>query len=164
VKPLGRSKPAGARNRDKDHTRQWRCVMGVNLVVGDVDAIIRASRGGGGSCARSTSCGRSLVRNLPWRDLRGRLLFLPACVCQVAGSLDRLSREVRRITLIAGYPEYVGTKIFNFGDRDSRTARERNHRKACLPNYSGFGRKALILRPAPNPLWSTQRRKSRRAG
>ena len=41
------------------------------------------------------------------------LLFHSGMRLQVARSLERLKQEVRGITLIAGYPEYEGTKIFN---------------------------------------------------
>ena len=41
------------------------------------------------------------------------LLFHSGMRLQVANSLERLKQEVRGITLIAGYPEYADTRIFN---------------------------------------------------
>src|SRR5450631_4670368 len=60
---------------------------------------------------------------------------------QVTNSIERLKREVRGITLIAGYPEYEGTRIFNAAIviRDGEVLA--NHRKACLPNYRVFDEK-----------------------
>src|ERR1700730_13677926 len=60
---------------------------------------------------------------------------------QVAKSLERLKKEVRGITLIAGYPESDGARIFNSAIviRDGEVLA--NHRKACLPNYRVFDEK-----------------------
>jgi NAD+ synthase (glutamine-hydrolysing) len=60
---------------------------------------------------------------------------------QVARSIARLKQEVRGITLIAGYPEYSGSMIFNSAIviRDGEVLA--NHRKACLPNYRVFDEK-----------------------
>jgi NAD+ synthase (glutamine-hydrolysing) len=68
----------------------------------------------------------------------------------VARSIDRLKREVRGITLIAGYPEYDGTLIFNSAIviRDGKVAA--NHRKACLPNYRVFDEKRYFT-PGTEP-------------
>src|SRR6202047_1645521 len=69
------------------------------------------------------------------------LLFHSGMRLQVARSLERLKQEVRGITLIAGYPEYAGSKIFNAARviRDGKVLA--NHRKACLPNYRVFDEK-----------------------
>ena len=59
----------------------------------------------------------------------------------MARSLERLKSEVRGITLVAGYPEYVGDRIFNSAlvMRDGDVLA--SHRKACLPNYRVFDEK-----------------------
>jgi NAD+ synthase (glutamine-hydrolysing) len=69
---------------------------------------------------------------------------------QVAKSLERLQQEIRGITLIAGYPEYVGSTIFNAAIviRDGRIIA--NHRKACLPNYRVFDEKRYFT-PGTQP-------------
>src|SRR5258708_27077937 len=69
---------------------------------------------------------------------------------QVARSLERLKQEVRGITLIAGYPEYAGSKIFNAAIviRDGKVLA--NHRKACLPNYRVFDEKRYFT-PGTEP-------------
>jgi len=69
------------------------------------------------------------------------LLFHSGMRTQVTQSIERLKREVRGITLVAGYPEYEGTRIFNAAIviRDGEVLA--NHRKACLPNYRVFDEK-----------------------
>src|SRR5271168_4946998 len=69
------------------------------------------------------------------------LLFHSGMRLQVGRSLERLKQEVRGITLIAGYPEYVGTTIFNAAIVIRDGAVLANHRKACLPNYRVFDEK-----------------------
>jgi NAD+ synthase (glutamine-hydrolysing) len=123
--------------------RQLRCVLAqLNLVVGDVD----------GNTTRIVDvavAARDLyhadvvlvpelaVSGYPPEDL----LFHSGMRLQVGRSLDRLKEEVRGITLIAGYPEYVGTKIFNSAAVIRDGAVLANHRKACLPNYRVFDEK-----------------------
>ena len=72
------------------------------------------------------------------------LLFHSGLRAQVARSIERLKSEVRGITLVAGYPEYVGDQIFNSAIvmRDGEVLA--NHRKACLPNYRVFDEKSYF--------------------
>ncbi len=120
-----------------------RCALAqLNLVVGDVDGntsrIVAAA-----NAARDES--RADVVMLPELAVSGYppedLLFHAGMRSQVARSLERLRTEVRGITLIAGYPEYEGARIFNSAIviRDGRIIA--NHRKACLPNYRVFDEK-----------------------
>src|SRR3984885_4847889 len=114
----------------------------LNLVVGDVDGntsrIVAAA-----VAARDQH--RADVVLVPELAVSGYppedLLFHSGMRLQVARSLERLKEEVRGITLIAGYPEYSGTQIFNSAIviRDGRVLS--NHRKACLPNYRVFDEK-----------------------
>ena len=67
-------------------------------------------------------------------------LFHSGMRAQVARSIGQLVR-VRGITLIAGYPEYVGARIFNAAIVIRDGAVLANHRKACLPNYRVFDEK-----------------------
>ena len=78
------------------------------------------------------------------------LLFHAGMRLQVARSLDRLKREVRGITVIVGYPEYVGTIIYNAAAviRDGELLA--NHRKAFLPNYRVFDEKRYFT-PGSEP-------------
>jgi NAD+ synthase (glutamine-hydrolysing) len=69
------------------------------------------------------------------------LLFHSGMRLQVTHSIERLKKEVRGITLIAGYPEYVDTHIFNSAIVIRDGAVLANHRKACLPNYRVFDEK-----------------------
>ena len=69
------------------------------------------------------------------------LLFHSGMRLQVARSLERLQREVRGITLVAGYPEYAGADIFNSAIVIRDGVVLANHRKACLPNYRVFDEK-----------------------
>jgi NAD+ synthase (glutamine-hydrolysing) len=123
--------------------RQLRCVMAqLNLVVGDVDG--NTSRIVAAANEARDVYGADLVM-LPELAVSGYppedLLFHSGMRLQVAKSLERLQQEIRGITLIAGYPEYVGSTIFNAAIviRDGRILA--NHRKACLPNYRVFDEK-----------------------
>ncbi len=78
------------------------------------------------------------------------LLFHSGMRLQVGRSLERLKQEVRGITLIAGYPEYVGTTIFNSAIVIRDGAVLANHRKACLPNYRVFDEKRYFT-PGTEP-------------
>ncbi len=125
------------------HSRRLRCVMAqLNLVVGDVDGNTSRMIGAAHEARDSMHADVILLPELavsgyPPEDL----LFHAGMRLQVAHSLERLRREVRGITLIAGYPEYVGARIFNSAIvvRDGRILA--NHRKACLPNYRVFDEK-----------------------
>jgi len=76
------------------------------------------------------------------------LLFHSGMRLQVAKSLERLKQEVRGITLVAGYPEYAETKIFNSaivirenaGGAAQPAARCRNFRRGSVMTFvSTFG-------------------------
>jgi NAD+ synthase (glutamine-hydrolysing) len=125
------------------HPQQLRCVLAqLNLVVGDVDGntsrIVAAA-----VAARDQH--RADVVLVPELAVSGYppedLLFHSGMRLQVGRSLERLKQEVRGITLIAGYPEYVGTEIFNSAVVIRDGAVIANHRKACLPNYRVFDEK-----------------------
>src|SRR6202789_2667596 len=114
----------------------------LNLVVGDV----------GGNTSRIVAAAneardryRADVVLVPELAVSGYphedLLFHSGMRLQVGRSLERLKQEVRGITLIAGYPEYVGTQIFNSAVVIRDGAVLANHRKACLPNYRVFDEK-----------------------
>jgi len=132
--------------------RQLRCVMAqLNLVVGDVDGntsrIVAAAN-------EARDRYRADVAMLPELAVSGYppedLLFHSGMRLQVAQSLERLKREVRGITLIAGYPEYVGATIFNSAIVIRDGAVIANHRKACLPNYRVFDEKRYFT-PGTQP-------------
>src|SRR6202158_4254779 len=133
-------------------TRQLRCVMAqLNLVVGDVDGntsrIVAAS-------ASARDQHRADVVLLPDLAVSGYppedLLFHSGMRTQVATSLERLKSEVSGITLIAGYPEYDGARIFNSAIVIRDGAILANHRKACLPNYRVFDEKRYFT-PGTEP-------------
>jgi len=120
-----------------------RCVMAqINLVVGDVD----------GNTTRIVSAAHEArdrfqadVILLPELAVSGYppedLLFHSGMRAQVSRSLERLQREVHGITLVAGYPEYAESIIFNAAIVIRDGAVLANHRKACLPNYRVFDEK-----------------------
>ncbi len=123
--------------------RHLRCVMAqLNLVVGDVD----------GNTSRIVSAAneardryRADLVMLPELAVSGYppedLLFHSGMRLQVAHSIERLKKEVRGIMLIAGYPEYVDSRIFNSAIVIRDGVVLANHRKACLPNYRVFDEK-----------------------
>jgi NAD+ synthase (glutamine-hydrolysing) len=114
----------------------------INLVVGDVDGntsrIVAAAHE-----ARDRL--RADVVLLPELAVSGYppedLLFHSGMRAQVADSIQRLRREVRGITLVAGYPEYADGGLFNAAIVIRDGAVLANHRKACLPNYRVFDEK-----------------------
>ncbi|HEV7610478.1 MAG TPA: NAD+ synthase [Steroidobacteraceae bacterium] len=125
------------------HLRQLRCVMAqLNLVVGDVDGntsrIVAAA-------VEARDRYRADVVLLPELAVSGYppedLLFHSGMRLQVGRSIERLKHEVHGITLIAGYPEYEETKIFNSAVVIRDGVVLANHRKACLPNYRVFDEK-----------------------
>ena len=132
--------------------RHLRCAMAqLNLVVGDVDG--NTSRIVAAAAAARDECRAELVL-LPELAVSGYppedLLFHSGMRAQVARSIERLRREVRGITLIAGYPEYAGSRIFNSAIviRDGEVLA--NHRKARLPNYRVFDEKRYFT-PGTDP-------------
>ena len=132
--------------------RQLRCVMAqLNLVVGDVDGntsriVAAAHEARDRSQADVVLLPELAVSGYPPEDL----LFHSGMRTQVGNSLERLKREVRGITLIAGYPEYEGTRIFNSAIVIRDGAVLANHRKACLPNYRVFDEKRYFT-PGTEP-------------
>ena len=114
----------------------------LNLLVGDVEGntgrmVEAANRARDEFNADLVMFPELAVSGYPPEDL----LFHSGLRAQVAGSIERLRSDVRGVTLVAGYPEYVGDQIFNSAIvmRDGRVVA--NHRKACLPNYRVFDEK-----------------------
>ena len=123
----------------------------LNLVVGDVDGntsriVAAAHEARDRSHADVVLLPELAVSGYPPEDL----LFHSGMRLQVASSLERLKREVQGITLIAGYPEYDGTRIFNSAIVIRDGAVLANHRKACLPNYRVFDEKRYFT-PGTEP-------------
>jgi NAD+ synthase (glutamine-hydrolysing) len=123
----------------------------LNLVVGDVDGntsriIAAANQARDESRADVVMLPELAVSGYPPEDL----LFHSGMRAQVARSIGRLKAEVRGITLIAGYPEYDGTRIFNSALVIRDGAVLANHRKACLPNYRVFDEKRYFT-PGTEP-------------
>jgi NAD+ synthase (glutamine-hydrolysing) len=134
------------------YPRQLRCVLAqLNLVVGDVDGntsriVAAANEARDRLRADVVMLPELAVSGYPPEDL----LFHSGMRLQVARSLERLRQEVRDITLIAGYPEYDGTKIYNSAIVIRDGAVLANHRKACLPNYRVFDEKRYFT-PGTEP-------------
>jgi len=83
----------------------------LNLVVGDVDGntsrIVAATHEARTATKRTWCC----CPSLRYPAIRRRICCsIPECETQVTQSIERLKREVRGITLVAGYPEYEGTR------------------------------------------------------
>jgi NAD+ synthase (glutamine-hydrolysing) len=134
------------------NARQLRCVMAqLNLVVGDVDGntsriVAAANEARDRYRADVVMVPELAVSGYPPEDL----LFHSGMRLQVARSLTRLKAEVRGITLIAGYPEYAGTSIYNAAIVIRDGVVLANHRKACLPNYRVFDEKRYFT-PGAEP-------------
>jgi NAD+ synthase (glutamine-hydrolysing) len=114
----------------------------LNLVVGDVDGntsriVAAANEARDRYRADLVMLPELAVSGYPPEDL----LFHSGMRLQVARSIERLKKEVRGILLIAGYPEYVDSHIFNSAIVIRDGVVLANHRKACLPNYRVFDEK-----------------------
>jgi NAD+ synthase (glutamine-hydrolysing) len=114
----------------------------LNLLVGDVEGNTSRIVEAGNRARLELGADVLMVPELavsgyPPEDL----LFHSGLRLQVAQSISRLRSELRGITLVAGYPEYEDTHIFNSAIviRDGEVLA--NHRKACLPNYRVFDEK-----------------------
>ena len=123
----------------------------LNLVVGDVDGntsriVAAAHEARDRFKADVVLLPELAVSGYPPEDL----LFHSGMRMQVADSIGRLKREVHGITLIAGYPEYDGTRIFNAAIVIRDGVILANHRKACLPNYRVFDEKRYFT-PGTEP-------------
>ncbi len=123
--------------------RRMRCVMAqLDLVVGDVEG--NTSRIIAAAIRARDEFGADVVM-LPELAISGYppedLLFHLGLRAQVTRSIERLKSDVRGITLIAGYPEYEGDRIFNSAVVIRDGVVLGNHRKACLPNYRVFDEK-----------------------
>lgn len=123
----------------------------LNLVVGDVDGntsriVAAAHEARDRAHADVVLLPELAVSGYPPEDL----LFHSGMRTQVAESIERLKREVRGITLIAGYPEYDGSLIFNSAIVIRDGVVLANHRKSCLPNYRVFDEKRYFT-PGTQP-------------
>jgi NAD+ synthase (glutamine-hydrolysing) len=123
----------------------------INLVVGDVDGntsriVAAAHEARDRFQANVVLVPELAVSGYPPEDL----LFHSGMRIQVTQSIDRLRREVRGITLVAGYPEYAQNGIFNAAIVIRDGAVLANHRKACLPNYRVFDEKRYFT-PGSEP-------------
>jgi NAD+ synthase (glutamine-hydrolysing) len=123
----------------------------LNLVVGDVEGntsriIAAANQARDQSGADVVMLPELAVSGYPPEDL----LFHSGMRTQVNNSIVRLKTHVRGITLIAGYPEYDGERIFNSAIVIRDGAVLANHRKACLPNYRVFDEKRYFT-PGTEP-------------
>ncbi|MGA2777897.1 MAG: nitrilase-related carbon-nitrogen hydrolase, partial [Steroidobacteraceae bacterium] len=123
----------------------------INLVVGDVDGntsliVAAANEARDALHADVVLLPELAVSGYPPEDL----LFHAGMRTQVARSLERLKNEVHGITLVAGYPEYDGTRIFNSAIVIQGGRVIANHRKACLPNYRVFDEKRYFT-PGVDP-------------
>jgi NAD+ synthase (glutamine-hydrolysing) len=114
----------------------------INLLVGDVQGnLARVLR----EAARARAeWGADLIL-FPELTLSGYppedLLFHRGLRTQIERALQDLARAATGIGLVAGFPEYQGTQIFNSAGvfRDGRC--EAIRRKSCLPNYRVFDEK-----------------------
>jgi len=123
----------------------------LNLVVGDVDGntsriVAAANEARDRYRADLVMLPELAVSGYPPEDL----LFHSGMRIQVSRSLERLKQEVRGIVLIAGYPEYEGSRIFNSAIVILDGVVLANHRKACLPNYRVFDEKRYFT-PGTEP-------------
>jgi NAD+ synthase (glutamine-hydrolysing) len=114
----------------------------INLLVGDVQGnLARVLR----EAARARAeWGADLIL-FPELTLSGYppedLLFHRGLRTQIERAVQDLARAATGIGLVAGFPEYHGTQIFNSAGvfRDGRC--EAIRRKSCLPNYRVFDEK-----------------------
>jgi NAD+ synthase (glutamine-hydrolysing) len=78
------------------------------------------------------------------------LLFHRGFRRQIEDGLAKVREQVRDVALMVGFPEYVGTLIFNSAALIHEGAIAAVHRKAELPNYKVFDEKRYFL-PGAQP-------------
>lgn len=78
------------------------------------------------------------------------LLFHRGFRRQIEDGLAKVREEVRDVSLMVGFPEYVGNLIFNSAALIHEGAIAAVHRKAELPNYKVFDEKRYFL-PGAQP-------------
>jgi NAD+ synthase (glutamine-hydrolysing) len=78
------------------------------------------------------------------------LLFHRGFRRQIEDGLAKVREQVRDVSLMVGFPEYVGTLIFNSAALIHEGALAAVHRKAELPNYKVFDEKRYFL-PGAQP-------------
>jgi len=78
------------------------------------------------------------------------LLFHRGFRRQIEAGLAKVRDEVRDVSLMVGFPEYVGSLIFNSAALIHEGAIAAVHRKAELPNYKVFDEKRYFL-PGAQP-------------
>ena len=131
---------------------RFRCALAqLNLVVGDVEGntlriIAAANQARDESGADVVMVPELAVSGYPPEDL----LFHSGMRLQVTRAIDKLKADVRGITLIAGYPEYEGARIYNSAIVIRDGVVLANHRKANLPNYRVFDEKRYFT-PGTDP-------------
>ncbi|MGE3849364.1 MAG: NAD+ synthase, partial [Gammaproteobacteria bacterium] len=109
----------------------------VGDITGNAAAII-------GLAARARDVGADVVV-MPELAITGYppedLLFRPGLHARVAAAIARITREVRDIHLVFGYPEPDGARLYNSCLVVRDGARLANYRKQALPNYAVFDEK-----------------------
>ena len=114
----------------------------LDLLVGDVQ----------GNAARVIECARAAQRDhqadlvaFPELTLSGYppedLLFHRGFRRQIEAGLEEVCRQVPDVCVMAGYPEYTGSTIYNSAALIAGGAVAAIHRKAELPNYKVFDEK-----------------------
>ena len=68
----------------------------------------------------------------------------------VRSSLDEITDQTKGCSIIVGYPEYVGSQIFNSAAVISDGSITANYRKRELPNYAVFDEKRYFT-PGSHP-------------
>jgi NAD+ synthase (glutamine-hydrolysing) len=114
----------------------------VDFLVGDVQGNLSRVVSGAQHALADLEC--DLVA-FPELTLSGYppedLLFHRGFRRQVDAGMERLRREVSGIGVIVGYPEYVGSDIYNSSALVSDGTILANYRKSELPNYRVFDEK-----------------------
>ena len=78
------------------------------------------------------------------------LLLRPEFGRLVRSSLDEITDKTKGCSVIVGYPEYVGSQIFNSAAVISNGSITANYRKRELPNYAVFDEKRYFT-PGDHP-------------
>ena len=78
------------------------------------------------------------------------LLLRPEFGRLVKSSLDEITDQTKGCSIIVGYPEYVGSQIFNSAAVISNGSITANYRKRELPNYAVFDEKRYFT-PGSHP-------------
>ncbi len=121
--------------------------LNVGDVAGNTQRIIETMQQAAAQGAQLVLFQELAVCGYPPEDL----LFHAGLRAQVADALTEITAAAKDVTVVLGYPEYVGETIYNSAAILASGNQIANYRKQCLPNYAVFDEQRYFA-PGNQPL------------